>query len=157
MPNGATLTPVPVRPSPQAEAAWRGLLTAHARLATAFDAELRAEHSLALEDYDVLLQLAEHGGSLPMGELAAATLVPRSSCTRIVDRLARRALVEREHDPDDRRVLWARLTPAGRRVQRRAALTHLASIQRRFGTHFTDAEAAELARLLTRIGAGQGA
>lgn len=143
------------RPSAAAEAAWRSVLTAQVRLSAAFDAELRAGHSLALEDYDVLLQLAEHGGRLPMGELAAAVLVPRSSCTRIVDRLAGRGLVERHADPDDRRILWAELTAAGRRAQQRAAVTHLASIQRLFGAHLTDDEARQVASVLGRTGTGQ--
>jgi DNA-binding MarR family transcriptional regulator len=49
-----------------------------------------------------------------MGDLADALRVDPSTATRAVDRLTRIHLAERLPDPDDRRVVLVRATPAGR-------------------------------------------
>jgi len=53
---------------------------------------------------------------LSMGELADRLLCDASNVTGIVDRLEARGLVERQPDPDDRRVRRLVLTPAGREL-----------------------------------------
>lgn len=118
-------------PTPDADTldAWRSLLEAHRRVTDALDADLRHEHGLSLEWYDVLFQLHDHGGRLRMNELADELLVSRSNCTRLVDRMSRAGLVERIDDPDDGRGRHAVLTAEGRRRFRRAARTHLDGIE----------------------------
>jgi MarR family transcriptional regulator, organic hydroperoxide resistance regulator len=54
-----------------------------------------------------------------VGELVAATAQRPSTLTGILDRLERRALVERVANPTDRRSILVRLTPAGRAQARR--------------------------------------
>jgi DNA-binding MarR family transcriptional regulator len=132
--------------------AWRSLLEAHRRLADALDDELMAQHGFGLQWYDVLVQLAEAGGRLRMSELAEATLFSRTDCTRIVDRMGRRGLVERQSVPEDGRGVYAVLTPAGRATLREASETHLDGIERRFGAHLDDAGADALHGLLVEIG-----
>ena len=39
--------------------AWRGMLQVHAAVTRALDADLRAEHGLALSSYEVLMLLGE--------------------------------------------------------------------------------------------------
>ena len=53
------------------------------------------------------------GGKLRMGELADRLLLSRSGITRLVDRLARQGLIERERCKDDGRGYYALLTDAG--------------------------------------------
>ena len=62
-------------------------------------------------------------GKLRMGELADRLLLSRSGITRLVDRLARQGLIERERCEDDGRGYYARLTPLGRETLAAIAAT----------------------------------
>src|SRR3954468_4835799 len=119
-------------PGPEQLAAWRSFLRAHVRVTEVLDAELRAAHDLPLTWYDALVQLSEAGGRLRMSELAAALLLSRSNCTRLVDRMDGEGLIAREPDPGDARSRWAVLTTAGRNRLREAAGVHLAGVDRHF-------------------------
>ncbi len=131
--------------------AWRNLLRFHALASRALDADLRLTHGIPIDWYDVMVQLEEHGGRMRMGALAEATLFGRANCTRIVDRMQRRGLVEREVDPDDHRGRIAMLTRAGRRLLAQAARTHLAGIEQHFAGRLDDDEATVLAGVLGRL------
>jgi DNA-binding MarR family transcriptional regulator len=133
--------------------AWRAFLRAHARVTRLLERELQAEESMALADYDVLLQLAvadEH--RLRMSELADRLLLSRSGVTRLVDRLERDGLVERAVCESDRRGQWAGLTDAGRERLRAAAPTHLRGVAEHFLDRIPESELDELRRTLERIG-----
>ena len=86
-----------------------------------------------------------------MGELAEALLIGASRCTRRVDRMVEAGLVERHRDVEDSRVVLATLTRAGRRVQRRAALTHLEGIQRHLGRFVDERLAADMAAAFSAV------
>ena len=74
-----------------------------------------ATHGLPLTSYEVLMYLGDApDGKLRMGELADRLLLSRSGITRLVDRLARQGLLERERCEDDGRGYYALLTPLGR-------------------------------------------
>jgi DNA-binding MarR family transcriptional regulator len=66
-----------------------------------------------------LKTIFQHGG-LPLGELSKAMLLHRSTVTGVVDRLEAKGYVERDRDPDDRRVIKVILTPAGQDLVKRA-------------------------------------
>lgn len=139
-------------PDPDTVATWRSFLVAQRHLVGVLDAELQAGAGIPLEHYDVLYQLsAASGHRLPMGELAGRLLVARSTCTRLVDRLAALGLVERQPDPADRRVVWVGLSPEGQRLQRRAGRTHLAGIEAHFGGKLSPDDLSCLARALGRL------
>jgi DNA-binding MarR family transcriptional regulator len=122
------------------------------------DQELRRRHDLPLDWYDILLQLSR-GGRMRMHELAAATLLSRTDCTRIVDRMERAGLVMREPVIEDGRGVYAVLTTAGKVKLRRAAATHLEGIQRLFGSNLEESEVSAiesgLARVLAALSAGR--
>jgi DNA-binding MarR family transcriptional regulator len=59
------------------------------------------------------------GRPVPMSELAAGMICDASTLTGIVDRLEDRGLVERQPDPDDRRVKGLAVTPAGIEMRER--------------------------------------
>ena len=82
--------------------------------------------ALTHAQYQVLFELLR-GGELPAGELAAVADVSPASMTQMLDRLADAGLVERVRSDQDRRIVAARLTEAGRAVceERRAALEPL--------------------------------
>lgn len=69
-------------------------------------------HGLSIVGFHVMALLEERDG-LTMSQLADELDVALPNATGIVDRMARRGLVERADDPDDRRVVRVRLTEAG--------------------------------------------
>ena len=60
------------------------------------------------------LILLEHAGPLRMGQLAGSLGSGLSTTTTIVDRLVKQQLVQRDSDPNDRRVVKCELTKNGR-------------------------------------------
>ena len=133
-------------------AAWSAFLRAHARVTRQLERELQAEESLALADYDVLVQLALAGDRrLRMSELADRLLLSRSGITRLVDRLERDGLVERMTCESDRRGQWAALTDAGHQRLRNASPTHLRGVAEHFLDRIPEQELETLRRTLERI------
>ena len=121
--------------------AWRGMLRTHATLTKALDAELEAEHGLPLSSYEVLLHLADaEDERMRMSDLAATVILSRSGLTRLVDRLEREGLIERQSCPSDARGSFATLTAAGRRKLAAARTTHLAGVRSMFLDRFTPEE-----------------
>ena len=137
-------------------AAWRGLLATHATLIARLDAELEREHGLPLTSYEVLLYLGDaEGGRLRMGELADRLLLSRSGITRLVDRLERQGMIERERCENDGRGFNAVLTAAGRRKLDAARPAHLGGVRRHFLAQLEPGELDSLAAIWGRL-LGQG-
>src|SRR3954462_2077128 len=121
--------------------AWHGMLRVHATLTKALDAELEAAHGLPLSSYEVLMHLNDADGQrMRMSDLAALVILSRSGLTRLVDRLEREGLIERQSCDSDARGSFASLTPAGRRKLAAARATHLAGVRAMFLDPFTPEE-----------------
>ncbi|MFN2556755.1 MAG: MarR family winged helix-turn-helix transcriptional regulator [Nitriliruptorales bacterium] len=132
--------------------AWKALLETQRALLDRLGDELRDEHGLPLNWYDVLVQLGRAPGRrLRMNELAAAVLLTPSGLTRLVDRLERADLVRRERCPTDRRAAEVVLTDEGRERLRGASPTHLRGIERHFAQHLSDDEAETLRSAFRKI------
>ncbi|MEK6274648.1 MAG: MarR family transcriptional regulator [Actinomycetota bacterium] len=129
-------------------AAWSGFLTSHARIARVLDADLEREHGLPLSSYDVLIQLSlAPDRRLRMFELADAIVLSRSGLTRLVDRLERAGLVERERGDVDPRQMYARLTDRGLEALAEATPTHIAGIKERFLERLSKEQTRQLAAI----------
>ncbi|HUP54486.1 MAG TPA: MarR family transcriptional regulator [Methylomirabilota bacterium] len=63
-----------------------------------------------------VLAILESDGPLPMGKVAEALDVSVASATGIIDRMEQRGIVERGHQPDDRRIVLVSTTSAGRAI-----------------------------------------
>jgi DNA-binding MarR family transcriptional regulator len=121
--------------------AWRGMLRVHATLTKALDAELEAEHGLPLSSYEVLMHLHDaEGQRMRMSDLATTVILSRSGLTRLVDRLERDGLIERQSCPSDARGSFATLTSDGSRRLQAARATHLAGVRSLFLDHFAPEE-----------------
>ena len=111
--------------------AWLALGLAHGRLSDRLDAALQAEYGLPLTCYEALRVIdAAAAGRVSMGELAQATQLSAAGVTRVVGRLVRDGLVVRERVGRDRRLLFARFSPAGRELFGAAEQTFLACVRR---------------------------
>ena len=133
-------------------AAWRGFLRAHSALVKELDADLEEQHQLPLTSYDVLTNLADQAdGRMRMRDLADAVVLSRSGLTRLVDRLQREGLIDREQCASDARGAYAVLTATGRARLREAQPLHRESVRRRFLSRFSDDELRELAAFWERL------
>jgi DNA-binding MarR family transcriptional regulator len=138
--------------SPRELRAWRGLLRVHASLVKSLDAELEAEHGLAVTTYEVLLYLADAPeGRLRMHDLATRVLLSRSGLTRLVDRLERDGLLERKSCESDARGAFAVLTPRGRDKLTAARRTHLQGVRRHFLEYLSGDELDALSSVWERV------
>jgi MarR family transcriptional regulator for hemolysin len=120
------------------------------RLARAFDAAL-SEAGGTLPTWLILLALKQQRWRTQL-DLAQAVGIGNPTLTHHVDALERAGLVARVRDQDDRRVIRLELTEAGEAMfqrLRRVATSH----DRRVTRGFSNAELAQLRRLLERIDA----
>jgi DNA-binding MarR family transcriptional regulator len=132
--------------------AWRGLLRVHSALVKALDGELLAAHSLPLTSYEVLINLqAAPRRRRRMAELADGVLLSRSGMTRLVDRLERDGLLERDACTDDGRGTFAVLTDKGEACLAEARRTHLDGVRERFLEYFEPDELRVLATYWDRV------
>lgn len=116
--------------------AWRSFLFGVNRLLEHLDHSLQEHHGIPLTDYEILVFLSEsEGHQLRMSEIADHVLVSRSRLTYRVDRLVEQGLVVRSEATDDRRGLYAELTPQGLEVLSEAAKTHVVDVRRHLMDH----------------------
>ena len=71
-----------------------------------------AGHDVSAEEWAVLLILQAHPG-LTASALSDKAFRDKTTTTRMVDRLARKGMVTRARDTDDRRVVHITLSPQG--------------------------------------------
>jgi len=137
---------------PEREAAWFGLLSAHAELTRGLDAELSARHGLSLSAYEVLSRLAHaDDGHLRMSELAGRAQLSLSRVSRVIDTLAARGLAARRSCPTDSRVVHATITGAGHELLAAAQDTFFTTIEERFLGRLTCEEVALLGDIFGRL------
>src|ERR671927_1748836 len=128
--------------------AWRGFLRTHAALVRELDEELTERHGLPLSSYDVLVQLdTAPEGRLRMSHLADAVLLSRSGLSRLVTRLEKQGLLEREECSSDARGAFAAITEKGREKLAEARATHRAGVRERFLDKLGEREQRQLARV----------
>jgi DNA-binding MarR family transcriptional regulator len=143
------------RERPDVDVSPLEVLSRVSRLARHLDRERRhafASHGLEQWSFDVLAALRRAGTpyELAPGTLLRRNLVSSGAMTNRLDRLEAAGLLRRRPDPDDRRGVLVRLTPAGeRRVD--ACLSDLVSRERPLLARLLPAEQTALADLLRKM------
>ncbi len=137
---------------PEREAAWLGILQAHAEVTRALDSALAQRHDLSLSAYEVLSRLAraEHGAHR-MSDLADCSPLSLSRVSRVIDALQERGLVSRSPCGKDSRVVYAAVTPEGMALATRAQETFSEIVERRFLGRLSCDEVGRLGELLARL------
>ena len=129
-------------------AAWHGMLILYSRIMRDSDRGLLVSQGLSVREFDVLITLFNAPDRrLRMTELAQRVMLSPSGLTRLVERLERAHLVERQHDTMDARSFRAVLTDQGLQRLDEARTTHNAVIR----GHFTDRLSVEELRELGAI------
>lgn len=116
---------------------------------TQLDAAL-ATVGLSATKWNVLRQLVEADGQLPLGQLAIKLACVKSNATQLVDRLEAEKLVRRVPDPEDRRSILAELTTEGRQCYA-AGLTVVQHFERQLLDDYLPEEQLLLHKLLSRL------
>ena len=133
--------------SPEQEAALNIARTAD-RFGICF-ARLFREYGLTPSQYNVLRILRGEGQPLPILEVADRMVTAVPGITGLIDRLEGMGLLARERSTEDRRVVFAAITPAG--VDLLARLDEpVIALHRRLLGHLSPAEVRELSRLLEK-------
>lgn len=142
---------------PQQMEAWEAVLRTVGSLLKTFERELQEAEGLPLPWYDVLIQLsAAPDGRLRMQALADSVVLSRSGLTRLIDRMEKAGLVEREHSTEDRRGYYTVLTEEGRRVFLRAKPVHERGISEHFTKYLDDGDARAVVAAFTKVRRGNG-
>ena len=131
---------------------WRLFLTAQVKLRDRIEAKLDRAGLPSLEWYDVLYTLKEAPEQrLRLSELAEKVLLTRSNLTRLVDRLEKAGLLQRESCPSDRRGTFAVLTEAGLAIQQQIWPIYAEGIVEYFASQINDDEVEVLQQVLQRM------
>jgi DNA-binding MarR family transcriptional regulator len=117
---------------------------------------LLGEHDLSHTQYNVLRILRGAGAAgLPCGEIAARLVTRDPDVARLLDRLEKRGFISRSRDLNDRRLVLARLSPAGMTFLDDSALHgQLHALHRQQLNHLGPTKLRTLIRLLDTIRAG---
>ena len=98
-----------------------------------FNGELSSAHGLTINDYEVLLHLAQAPERMMRRvDLAKSVVLTPSGITRLLEGLERCGYVERASCSSDARVTYALLTDEGYEKLREASATHIEGIRSHF-------------------------
>ena len=110
---------------------WGLYLEVYAAIGQRLERELRAAIDIPDAWFEVLLRIGRTPGhAVRMTVLAKQVLFSSGGFTKLADRMERAGLICRQPCPEDRRAIYAVLTPAGRAVLDRALAVHLPGLQR---------------------------
>jgi DNA-binding MarR family transcriptional regulator len=133
-------------------AAWRGLMRMQAQLGALLNRELTAATDLSLQDYGVLVALAEQPeGRLRAYELGRELGWEKSRLSHHVARMEGRGLVERRRCPSDQRGMYIGMTERGRQALEAAAPDHVAQVRRAFVDLLTPEQLATLTEITEAV------
>jgi MarR family 2-MHQ and catechol resistance regulon transcriptional repressor len=133
---------------------WVKLARAYATVGKRTLADIRS-YGLTQPQFGAVESLG-HLGEITLGELSRKSLSSCGNMTVVVDNLEKEGLVRRRHCTEDRRVIYVRLTPKGRKLfsaifpRHARCITGLASV-------LTEEEQEHLAGLLKKLGTGVAA
>jgi DNA-binding MarR family transcriptional regulator len=142
----SAIVPPRVFDSPEQEA-FLSLWRTYDRL-RALEDELFSRYDLTPQQYNALRLLkAEHPQKLRTLDLAGRLVSRAPDITRLLDKLERRGLIERERPADNRRVVYVGITQAGR-AQLRALRDPLRDCHQQQLGHLSQRQLSELVALL---------
>jgi MarR family 2-MHQ and catechol resistance regulon transcriptional repressor len=105
---------------------------------------------LGLSDF-AILEILLNKGPCPVNDIGARVGLTSGSMTSAIDRLEKKALVERRTDPGDRRARIVHLTAEGRKLISCAFAAHARTMDE-LGENLTEHERATAMRILKKLG-----
>ena len=131
--------------------AWAELRLVHALVTSAVARALEAEGVGPAEAFALYRLASGPAGGMRMGELADRLAMVQSAITRVIDRLEERGWVVREQPRDNRRTVYASLTPLGQSVFERIRPLLEATVNEHLAAPLAADQLAEFRGMLGRI------
>lgn len=139
-------------PSERAVTAWARLVRINTGVLERVQSALKAAGLPPISWYDVLLELHRAGkAGLRQYEICEEVLLTKHNLSRLVDRLEREGLVERQSCPEDGRGNVVRITPAGSDLLRRMWPVYGQVLHQEIESRLSASELADLSRVLARL------
>jgi DNA-binding MarR family transcriptional regulator len=131
---------------------WRAYVDGSVRLNEIMDRDLKSKHGLSVSEYEILVRLSEAPDHrLRMAELAEHASQSRSRLSHTCSRLESKGLVRRDNCPNDKRGVFAHLTPEGYAALERAALDHVETVRNFFIDVIDPDDLAAIGRAFTQV------
>ena len=127
------------------------LLRVASLLSDEIDKELQEASGIGLSEALVILQIIFAGGRLRMADLADTLVVTRGGVTKIVDRLVDAGHLERVPSEDDRRVVFAAVTPSALELIHRYQPVFEGVAERRLAGLLESAELEQMHQMMDRL------
>lgn len=141
-----------IPPKKESVAAWARLFRVYKLLLEQSEQELKRADLPPLSWYDVLLEVHDAPGQrIRQFELGQKVLLPKYNLSRLLDRLQKEALLNRETCPEDGRGAVITLTPGGRRLLKRMWEVYGGTIRERFEARLTERDLVSLERTLAKL------
>jgi DNA-binding MarR family transcriptional regulator len=133
-------------------AVWQTYLHIYKTVIRLLEAALQEKKDLPLLWYSALEALVHAPlKSLRLQDLAEAISLSQSGLTRLLDRMAENGLVERRPCPNDRRGLFAAITPAGEKLLAEARPVYQQVLDDHFLRYLSCDEVAALNKVFANI------
>jgi DNA-binding MarR family transcriptional regulator len=131
---------------------WLSLVHAYGHLSKSLDRALAREFGISLVWFELLARLNSAAeGRLRLSRLSQDLVVSKASVTKLVDRMERAGLVRRESAPEDRRAVYAVLTPDGRAALAEALPQQVRNVRQAFSERLDGEQLDSLETLLDTV------
>ncbi len=132
--------------------AWARLIRAQQLLVERVEADLAAAELPPLSWYDVLLEInREDSGQLRQFEIGDKILLSKHNLSRLLDRLEKENLVERQRCETDGRGANVVITKNGKALLKKMWIVYERGIEQYFSRHLSGKEIEQLAILTARL------
>lgn len=139
-------------PDRTTQAAWAAVVTTSRKLLESVEAALKAAGHPPLAWYDALLEIEKAGpDGLRPYELRELLLLPQYGTSRLLDRLVKADLIERQECDDDGRGQIVRISDKGRSVRQAMWPVYARVLSERIEAKLTKEDAIQLVRLLSAL------
>lgn len=130
---------------------WASLIHAGTFLRHGLEGELRKELGISLAEQDLIKQLHANAGALSLTELGKRIFFSKAGITRMLDRLEKSGLVERQAVEGDRRSLTAVLTKKGETTFQRSREVLQRFVRAELKERLSDRDLKDLRRCLQSL------
>jgi DNA-binding MarR family transcriptional regulator len=131
--------------------AWRAVVSSHAAVNDRVQKAFAAADLPPVSWFELMRAVESSPDGPPrMSELAEWLTLSRGGITKLVDRLQDAGYLERVSCSEDRRILQAELTPAGKRMLEEMRLVYRTEVNRHLAS-LSDEEAELLTSVLARV------
>src|SRR6516162_10583612 len=126
------------------------LVRLETELWNAVEGRLRADFGVTLPVFE-FLQVISRTPNCRVQDIAAELSITIGGTSKIVDRIEAAGHCTRRANPDDRRSSIIELTPAGKRLLAKAAVTFEDELRKRLGPALSDSSSAQFTKMLVRL------